>query len=186
MNIVLWVAGHGPDRAHDTLNSATFEQKKFADAFVEGQSYWRISRMEYHNKCSPGIRTDEIGGVDVDREVERVRQQMQYETGLRATEAQALARWRGLVARRQSNPAKKRRTSRRRRNAVLTKPDFAIRDAGKTVLVMPLTKYARQFVRQKLEFDPSPGLGGQFKIEKLIAPALLEVLGSVGFVFKRG
>jgi hypothetical protein len=189
MSWVLWIASHGPDRSHDTLNSATFEQKKFAEAFVKGQAYWRISRMEYREKYSPGVRTDEVGGVDVEHEVERVRQQIQYETGRRATASQALARWRGLVERRQGgyapNPYRKRRRSRRRRNAVLTKPDFAVHERGAYTIMTPLTTYAKDFTRTELGIPPS-GMGPCFRVEKSVAAALVAVMQSAGFVFKRG
>ena len=96
MRIVKWVAGYGPDRSHDTLYSETFERAKDAKTFVAERDYWRISRMEYTQPYSPGERTDEIGGVDVEREVECIRQQMQSCTGVRASTDDARRVWRAL------------------------------------------------------------------------------------------
>lgn len=114
MKKVLWIASHGPDRSHDTLNSATFERREDAMKFVAEKPYWRISRMEYREAFSPGIRTDEIGGVDVVREVEKVRQQAEYETGRRVSTKKALTLWRQRMHERHGpggamrNPRKKR------------------------------------------------------------------------------
>jgi hypothetical protein len=94
---VVWVGSYGPDRSHDTLNSAVFERKKDAEDFVRGKKYWRISRLEHKGPYTQANRTDDIGGVDVDRMVEQERQKIQYETGRRATEKEALARWRQLM-----------------------------------------------------------------------------------------
>lgn len=113
MKKVIWIAGYGPNRSHDTLYSETFEREKDAKAFVAGQGCWRISRMEYTQPYSPGERTDEIGGVDVDKEIERIRRVEQCRTGRRVSTKQALALWQKSMrsgpgeARR--NPAKKGR-----------------------------------------------------------------------------
>jgi hypothetical protein len=93
MKKVIWIAGHGPNRSHDTLYSETFEREKDAKAFVAGQGYWRISRMEYTAPYSPGKRTDEIGGVDVDQEIERIRFAEESRTMRRVSTKQALALW---------------------------------------------------------------------------------------------
>lgn len=90
----IWIASYGPDRSHDTLYSEVFGRQKDARAFVKDRKYWRVSRMEYTSSYSPGERTDEIGGVDVDREIEKVRIDAQYRTGRRVSEKEALALWR--------------------------------------------------------------------------------------------
>ena len=94
---VLWIAGYGPNRSHDTLNSQRFLTKRDAMAFITGHDYWRISRMEYTTPYSPGERTDEIGGADVDREIERTRQQAQYHMNRHVSTKEARSLWQGNV-----------------------------------------------------------------------------------------
>lgn len=99
MKKVIWVASYGPDRSHDTLHSKTFDRKKDAESYIKGRDYWRLSRLEYTSAYGRPKRVDQIGGVDVAAEVERVRQQEQYKTGRRVTQQQALSRWRTNVRR---------------------------------------------------------------------------------------
>ena len=117
MKKAIWIAGYGPDRSHDTLYSETFEREKDAKAFVAGQGCWRISRMEYTQPYSPGERTDEIGGVDVDKEIERIRRVEQCRTGRRVSTKQALALWqksmRSGPGGARKNPARKKKTTKR-------------------------------------------------------------------------
>ena len=96
---IVWVAGHGPDRSHDSLHSKIFDKQGDAKKHVAGKNYWRIARLEY-TKSHEGWtnRTDEIGGKDVDAAIERTRQEEQYRTGRRVSEAKALVLWRSRVA----------------------------------------------------------------------------------------
>jgi len=80
MKIVKWVAGYGPDRSHDCLNSKAFGRKCDAVAFLAGAIYWRLSRLEYSTAYGLPDRDDTIGGRDVDRAAEIDRQRQQYES----------------------------------------------------------------------------------------------------------
>jgi hypothetical protein len=121
MKKVIWIAGHGPNRSHDTLNSDVVKSRREALAFVAGQGYWRISRMEYTAPYSPGKRTDEIGGVDVDQKIERIRFAEESRTMRRVSTKQALALWqksmRSGPGGARKNPARKKKTTKRRKNA---------------------------------------------------------------------
>lgn len=96
---IVWVAGHGPDRSHDSLHSKIFDKRCCAKEHVAGKRFWRITRLEYAKAYENWTkRTDEIGGEDVDAAIERTRQEEQYRTGRRVSEAKALALWRSRVA----------------------------------------------------------------------------------------
>ena len=113
MKKVIWIAGHGPDRSHDSLHSDVFDTRSDALKFVAGRQYWRISRMEYAAPWSAGKRTDEIGGKDVEREIEKVRQDEQYRTMRRVSDAEALRLWRQRM-RERHGPGGTMRNPRRR------------------------------------------------------------------------
>ena len=90
---VTWIASYGPNRSHDSLNSAVFERRRDALSFVEGRDYWRITRLEAAGPYAPGKRSDETGGSDVAAAIERQRQEMQYRLARRVSTEEARKEW---------------------------------------------------------------------------------------------
>ena len=92
---IMWAGSYGPDRSHDTLDTNVFDRKKDALTFAKRGTHWRVTRLEWADEWSKPKREDvEIGGPDIDKQIESVRMAEQARTMKRVSTGRALTLWR--------------------------------------------------------------------------------------------
>ena len=124
---IMWAGSYGPDRSHDTLDTNVFDRKKDALTFAKRGTHWRVTRLEWADEWSKPKREDvEIGGPDIDKQIESVRMAEQARTMKRVSTGRALTLWRQQMRARHGsggtmNP-KKRKKKKAKRMVKRTNP----------------------------------------------------------------